>query len=240
MGLENRDWYRVGKRGRNHPSTFSLALVVVAVIVGLVFAAGALRVIRGEQPTFEGEKRALHHETRLSLLPRTPSLTVGRNTLYWPKDRWTEYLADEKTCPGGERTDLPLAEQANVMVCLVNYARTKRGLARLWPVDILNGSSLAKASRIVRCKEFAHAACGGDPALDARAAGYGGAFGENLYIAGGRWGAPRVALDGWLNSPGHRANLFRPEWRTQGIAVETIPRFGAYREAALWVNQFGS
>src|SRR5262249_8590674 len=149
------------------------------------------------------------------------------------------YLADEKTCPGGERTDLPLAEQAGVMVCLVNYARARRNLARLWPIRLLDDTSLAKASRIVRCKEFAHAPCGADPAADARASGYLGPFGENLYIAGGRWGAPRVALDGWLNSPGHRENLFRPEWRTQGIAVETIPRFGAYRDAALWVNQFG-
>ena len=142
--------------------------------------------------------------------------------------------------PGGERTDLPLAEQANVMVCLVNYARAKRGLAKLWPVALLNGTSLAKADRIVRCEEFKHAACGDDPAIDARAAGYVGAFGENLYIADGRWGAPRVAIDGWLNSPGHRENLFRPQWRTQGIAVETIARFGDYRNAALWVNQFGT
>jgi uncharacterized protein YkwD len=166
-------------------------------------------------------------------------VTLRRDSLYWPHDRWKGYLADEQTCPGGGRTDLPLVEQANVMVCLVNYARAKRGLARLWPVGLLNDSSLAKANKIVRCKEFEHAACGDDPAADARAVGYIGAFGENLYIAGGRWGAPRVALDGWLNSPGHRENLFRPEWRTQGIAVETILRFGNYRDAALWVNQFG-
>ena len=126
------------------------------------------------------------------------------------------------------------------MVCLVNFARAKRGLARLWPVGLLNDSSLAKADKIVRCREFEHAACGDDPAADVRSAGYVRAFGENLYIAGGRWGAPRVALDGWLNSPGHRENLFRPEWRTQGIAIEKLDRFGDYRDAALWVNQFGS
>jgi hypothetical protein len=33
-------------------------------------------------------------------------------------------------------------------------------------------------------------------------------------------------LGGWLNSPHHRENLFRPEWRFQGIAVEKIAKFG--------------
>jgi hypothetical protein len=240
MALEDRNWYRAEKRVPARRREITGALVVVAVVVGLVAAGAALKVIRGKQPTFDGEKRELLGDTKLSLLPGTPSLTLRGDSLYWANDKWTAYLADDKTCPDGERTDLPLVEQANVMVCLVNYARAKRGLARLWPVGVLNGSSLAKAQRIVRCKEFAHAACGDDPASDARAAGYAGAFGENLYIAGGRWGAPRVALDGWLNSPGHRENLFRPEWRTQGIAVETIPHFGPYTDAALWVNQFGA
>ncbi|MSP91708.1 MAG: CAP domain-containing protein [Myxococcales bacterium] len=27
------------------------------------------------------------------------------------------------------------------------------------------------------------------------------------------------AVDGWLNSPPHRANLLRPQWRTEGIGV---------------------
>jgi hypothetical protein len=47
------------------------------------------------------------------------------------------------------------------------------------------------------------------------------------------------ALDGWLNSPHHRENLFRPEWRTQGIAVQKIAKFGRDRNMTLWVNQFG-
>jgi uncharacterized protein YkwD len=240
MGLEDREWNRhdggAGAVRRNLPG----ALIAVAVIAGVVLAGGALKVLRGPQPSFESHRRTLLGDAKVSLLPGTPSLTLRRKSLYWPDDKWTEYLAPERTCPGGERTDLPLAEQADVMVCLVNYARARRGLSRLEPVGLLNDTSLAKAAKIVRCREFEHAACGDDPAADARDAGYVGAFGENLYIADGRWRAPRVALDGWLNSPGHRENLFRPQWRTQGIAVETIPRFGDYRDAALWVNQFGT
>ena len=31
--------------------------------------------------------------------------------------------------------------------------------------------------------------------------------------------SPRVAVDQWLNSPGHRTNLFRRQWRVVGIAL---------------------
>ena len=99
---------------------------------------------------------------------------------------------------------------------------------------------IEKANEIVRCHNFSHTACGQVPDADVRAVGYRGAFGENLYIAGGRYGSPRVALDGWLNSPGHRENLFRPQWRAQGIAVLKLDRFGPYHKMTLWVSHFGS
>ena len=116
---------------------------------------------------------------------------------------------------------------------------SKRGLQPVATVDVLNRSSLAKATRIVRCLDFNHDACGEAPEADIRALGYRGAWGENLFISGGPYGAPRPSLDGWLNSPGHRENLFRPEWRTQGIAVEKVTKFGQDRNMTLWVNQFG-
>jgi cysteine-rich secretory family protein len=240
MGLENRDWHRGEKPKRRPRRDISGALIVVATVVGLVVAGGVLKMTRGQQPTFEGEKRHLSGDAKISLLPGTPSITLHHDSLYFPHDRWLDYLADEQTCPGGERTDLPLDQQANVMVCLINYAREKRGLTPLTPVRLLNTTSVAKAEKIVRCKEFKHEACGEEAFSDARAAGYTGSWGENLYIASGRFGAPRVAIDGWLNSPGHRENLFRPEWRTQGIAVQKLDRFGDQHDAALWVSQFGT
>ena len=240
MGIEDRDWYRDATRQAIGGWQVPGVLIVVAVIGGLVLAAGTRYVTQGKQPTFEGEHRTVPRNTKVSLLPGLPPIALYRESLYWPNDKWTAYLADETTCPGGERTDLPLAQQVDVMVCLVNYARRQRGLTPLVTVAVLNGSSVAKAERVVRCQEFTHAACGQDPESDARQAGYTGAFGENLYLADGRYGAPRIALDGWLNSPGHRENLFRPEWRTQGIAVQKLARFGQYHDATLWVNEFGT
>ncbi len=238
--MQDRDWYRQPPPRRS-VSVDRTGIQILAVVLGaLVLAGGALHVFRGHQPTFQGEHRTLLPDTKISLLPGLPAVTLHGSSLYFPNDQWSAYLADEQTCPGGERTDLSLSEQAATMACLVNFAREWRGLQPLTIVAVLDSSSVAKAERIVRCRAFAHDACGEAPDADARAAGYTGAWGENLYIADGPWGAPRVALDGWLNSPGHRDNLFNPQWRTEGLGVEKVSGFGDYHDAELWVQEFGT
>lgn len=53
------------------------------------------------------------------------------------------------------------------------------------------------------------------------------------------WVSPRVAVDQWLNSPGHRENLFRPQWRTVGIGILRGADFDRFDHGVIWVNQFG-
>lgn len=165
---------------------------------------------------------------------------LSTSSLYAKGDPWKGYLAAEAVCPGGERTDLSLQRQEQALTCLVNWARKQRGLAPLERVTLLNATSSMKARDIVRCETFAHNPCGGDWAVHVRAAGYSGAVGENLYLASGPWSAPRVAVDGWLNSPRHRANLFDPQWRRQGLAAVEIAAFLGHRSITIWVNEFGA
>ena len=61
-------------------------------------------------------------------------------------------------------------------------------------------------------------------------AGYVGAIGENL--AGGQR-TLEGAIEGWLNSPGHRATLLSDKFVEFGLAVGTVPaerksRYGIY------------
>ncbi len=242
MGVEDREWYRDEPKPRRALSISPIGgvLIVVGVVAGLVIAGGLHAMTKGSAVSYGGEHASHQGPVKISLLPGLPGISIGGDGLYAKNDPWQGYLADEQTCPGGEKLDAPLDEQATTMVCLVDYARRTRGLQPVVVVDVLNQSALAKANRIVRCLDFNHNACGEAPEADIRALGYIGAWGENLFIAGGPYGAPRPALDGWLNSPGHRANLFRPEWRLQGIAVQKIERFGQDRNMALWVNQFGN
>jgi uncharacterized protein YkwD len=239
MAVEDRDWYVQPQLPPPKRFRFGSAFLLPALIVVLLTVVG-LKWVYSPRSDFSGEEQSRVGALKFTIMPGLPGLTIRQGDLYPANDPWKSYLADEQTCPGGERTDLPLDQQANVMVCLVNYVRHRRGLATLATYPLLNNSSLLKAGKIVRCKEFAHDACGESPDADTRAAGYQGDWGENLYIGEGRLGAPRVAVDGWLNSPGHRENLFQPEWRSEGIAVMKVAQLGKYSNATLWVNEFAA
>lgn len=212
-----------------------LGLLGAGLIFGVIVQQG-----RGGSVDFGSSTHTHRGDSTISILPGLPSITIRGDSLYAKDDAWRRYLAPESTCPGGESLDAPLVAQAETMVCLVNFARAQDGLQPVITVAILNASSVAKAGKIIRCTDFNHDACGEDAAVDARGAGYTGAWGENLYIAEGRYGSPRVALDGWLNSPAHRTNLLTPAWRTEGIAVQKAVRFGSDHNITLWVNQFGT
>jgi uncharacterized protein YkwD len=156
-----------------------------------------------------------------------------------PTDRWAAWLATEAQCPGGTDGAAPARAQVRTMLCLVNHARRRKGLRPLALSTALNAASAAKARDIARCGLFEHDACGKDADAGARAVGYAGTWGENLFFGTGSYVVPRVALHRWLRSPGHRANLLRPQWRTIGIARRGRATVGSIRNAVIWVNQFG-
>jgi uncharacterized protein YkwD len=154
-------------------------------------------------------------------------------------EAWRPLVAPESTCPGGSNVAAPAGRQLRTMLCLVNFARRKQRMRPLVMSSALSSASRAKAGDIARCGVFEHEACGKEPDATARATGYRGAWGENLFVATGRLAAPRVALAGWLDSPGHRRNLLRPGWRTIGIARRPGADLGRIHGGVVWVNQFG-
>jgi hypothetical protein len=194
-----------------------------------------IRLPWGLEQTFRGEPRPSGFY--IAPLPGAPSIRLTR--LYPRDDPWKEWLAGESTCPGGEDRTAPEAVQRRVLLCLLNFARAREGLAALALSPILSSASAAKAEEIERCQEFAHEPCGRPVDAAAQAFGYHGSLGENLYIAEGQLAAPRVAVDRWLNSPGHRENLFRPQWRVVGVGLRSSVTFGRFSSAVLWVNEFG-
>jgi uncharacterized protein YkwD len=162
-------------------------------------------------------------------------LSTSSTALDASSDPWRRYLATEADCPNGNRTDLPVGRQVSTVACFVNFARSRRGLAPLSVRPDLSTASRAKAKAIGKCQNFSHNPCGGDWTSAVRSTGFDGTFGENLYLASGRWGAPRMAVDSWLNSPSHRQNLFDQRWREQGLALARV-RLGSYGAVAVWVN----
>jgi uncharacterized protein YkwD len=233
VGLADRDWYREEPPGDGHRTTrYALPLAALVVLVSL-FAGRSLHHAAPADP-----EHGVHHDTLIQFAPGL-TMTLQRAPLYAPNDPWKSYLANEQTCPNAESLSAPLHEQALTMICLINHARRGRGLAELPVSPQLSDAARLKGEEIFRCKVFAHAPCGGDPHDVADKAGFTGSWGENLYIADGRWGAPRPALDGWLNSPGHRENLFRAEWQVQSVYVVKLDSFPGFRSPMLWVSEFG-
>jgi hypothetical protein len=245
MGIESRDWYRAEARkaGSRRLSGRELsAILLVAGALLLLVSPGGRDRLGLELPFgLEGlvSSGATPGALRIEAIPGGPGVTLGSTPLYARDDPWRPWLADEATCPRGEDASAPIAVQVQVMLCLTNTARRRQGLPPLELSPVLSLSAAAKAADIVRCGRFEHEACGRPADEAARRLGHSGSFGENLYVAEGPFVVPRVALDRWLNSDGHRENLFRPEWKAIGIALLTGADVERVRDGVIWVQQFG-
>lgn len=136
-------------------------------------------------------------------------------------------------------TRASLEDQVRTMACLINYARTARGLPKVRLSPKLLVAARLKADDIRRCQVFDHAPCGGSPTAVASRAGYAGAFGENLYLGEGHLGSPRDALRQWLSSRPHRTNVLSRRWQVHSVYVAHIGHLDGFVDATLWVAQFG-
>jgi Cysteine-rich secretory protein family len=249
VGIESRDWYRESHRHKTTRGGRIRVLLPLLAVVGLLLAVSPpVRDRLGYELPFGLESAFQRDVTpgalRFQPLPGMPSIALQDQPLYPTDDPWRPWLADEQTCPRGEDRSAPPGVQRRVLLCLVNFARRQEDLSPLRISPVLHAAAAAKAADIGRCGTFEHAACGEPFDDEARTRGYRRGIGENLYVAEGPLGIPRVALDSWLNSEGHRENLFRPEWRTIGIGrlsgVDVAIKNGErVRDGVLWVNLFG-
>jgi uncharacterized protein YkwD len=112
---------------------------------------------------------------------------------------------------------------------LTNEARHKHGLPSLDPDDTLMATAREHSDDMLRRDYFSHTSPDGkdmrDRLMEAPAVARSIArAGENIY--GGRGQdfsdiktISRVIVDGWMTSPGHRANILNPDYTHLGVAV---------------------
>jgi uncharacterized protein YkwD len=155
-----------------------------------------------------------------------------------------QLIAPETACPGQTDESLSAASKEATMGCMINFVRSEAGEAGLAPVAPLDDSSDDKASDIIGCGEFSHAACGRAFTYWIEQDGYvqpGGcrAAGENIAWGTGELGTVRSILTAWVNSPEHLANILRAEYHDFGVGLEVGPLNG-YPDAHVWVTHFGS
>jgi uncharacterized protein YkwD len=132
---------------------------------------------------------------------------------------------------GKNRPDL-----AAQVVTLVNRHRASKGLSQLAILPSLTASSGWKSLHLAGNHYFAH----DDPAPPVARSAYqrardcgfnGNAWGENI-----AWGYPtaQAVVTGWLNSPGHRANIEGASYTQTGVGVASGADGSLY-----WTQSFG-
>ena len=111
----------------------------------------------------------------------------------------------------------------------VDVIRRQHGLAGLRPNAAAAAVARAHSRRMSREGYFSHRdPGGGNPADRARAAGLAyRVLGENLAEVRGVADPAASAVDGWMASDGHRANILRPEFTESGI--------GAWQAGGTWL-----
>lgn len=116
-----------------------------------------------------------------------------------------------------ERERQPQPAKAEQLFALANETRAQAGLGRLEWDQALADAAMKHCMRMAVEGPISHR-YGGEPDLAARAGDAGARFGlieENIAV--GSYAA-RIH-QGWMESPGHRANLLNPEIDRIGVAV---------------------
>ena len=130
----------------------------------------------------------------------------------------------------------------NATVCVLNYVRRQNGLKPFRKNKKLRRASAFHNRNMLRGGFFAHQGPG-EPALGARLRRmkYRGGAGENLGAgAGVPYATARGMVDGWMNSPVHKANILERAFRTVGISVMPRKPFEPPVPGAVYTAAFGT
>jgi uncharacterized protein YkwD len=148
--------------------------------------------------------------------------------------------ADADTEPTAENLD----RVRDAVVCLHNRIRARNDLPALRDNARLRRAATGHSREMVAEGYFEHTAPGGVTMVDRiLRSGYvgradGWSLGENLAWGTGALATARGAMDAWMDSPGHRANVLRRAYRELGVGIVLgVPVSGA--AGATYTVDFG-
>ncbi len=114
------------------------------------------------------------------------------------------------------------------VVALINQERQAAGLPPLQVHSALQQASRSHSEDMACNDFFSHIGSDGSTPWDrAVRAGYNPSYiAENLYMGSGSYNTPQAVVTGWMNSPGHRANILAPEPVHIGVGYIFDPATG--------------
>jgi uncharacterized protein YkwD len=158
-------------------------------------------------------------------------------------------VASGAACDNGDIT--PSADnQSDVnaaILCLVNGERADAGLPALTENQDLDQAATGMANQMVAEHFFDHVTPEGKNVVDrVQPTGYipnsgDWVVGENLAWGSGALATPQAIVNGWMNSPGHKANILAPDYKDVGLAISfgTVQP-GQSGSGVTYVNDFGA
>lgn len=113
------------------------------------------------------------------------------------------------------------------MLRLTNQQRAKTGLAELDRDGCLSQLARAQSTDMLVNRYVGHVNTAGQGAslrVGIHCRTFVGTSGENVWTGSGHDVAPakrlaRLIMDNWMQSPGHRANILRPDFNLMGVGV---------------------
>jgi uncharacterized protein YkwD len=159
-------------------------------------------------------------------------------------DTWL--VRDADGCPGSSDppTEANLHPTRTAILCLLNRERAGHGLASLRRNSTLELASQRHSDDMAVRDFFAHETPDGvDPGARMAAAGYpvdAVMTGENLAWGSGPKATPVRIVQGWMNSPGHRENILRPQYTEVGVGVaHEAPEVAVEGPVGVYTTDFG-
>src|SRR3954467_107459 len=144
-------------------------------------------------------------------------------------------------------SDADIDQLNAAILCLVNGERTDNGgLPQLAQSSELAQAANGMCQRMVSEHFFSHDTPDGKSVVDRiQPTGYipgGGDWvvGENLAWGSGALSTPQAIVNGWMNSPGHRANILAPDYKDVGLAACMGAPLADRTDGTVYVNDFGA
>ncbi|HEX6021111.1 MAG TPA: CAP domain-containing protein [Solirubrobacter sp.] len=147
-------------------------------------------------------------------------------------------------CAGADSTPAQLGSKAGqVTLCLLNRERAARGLRPLRANAKLARAARAHARDMVARHYFSHTSrSGASFATRIKRTGWTRSrrsytVGENIGYGGGALASPRMMVDAWMHSAGHRANILARAFKQIGIGIANGAPTGG--SGATYATDFG-
>jgi uncharacterized protein YkwD len=129
--------------------------------------------------------------------------------------------ASAAACGGADSRPTAGAQYSEAVRCLLNAQRAQAGLAPLGPDRRLARAARRFSQAMVRQRFFAHVSPQGSTVDQrVRAAGYSDrTVGETIGWGSGTLATPAAIVQGWMNSPPHRAIIMDGRYRDVGLGI---------------------